>query len=240
MLTDRQNLILENIIKDYINFAEPIGSEFLDKKHNFGISPATIRNEMQELTDKGYLLQPHTSAGRVPTDKAYRMFVDNLFKDDSPKQDNFFDEFEQLHKEMKNSFSFFQEMTKRMADFSSSLALSYFPEEKILLKEGWENVLNEPEFEDANFMKGFIEVVEGLEKNISKISKTDNLEFKKTNIRVYIGKENPTAKTKEISVIISQTKFPKGKKGKIVLIGPKRMEYERNIGLMNAIQRLFQ
>jgi heat-inducible transcriptional repressor len=103
-----------------------------------------------------------------------------------------------------------------------------------MFKEGWENVLNEPEFEDANFMKEFIGAVEGLEKNI------DNLEFEQTNIKVYIGKENPTSKTKEFSVIVSQTNLPNGKKSKIVLVGPKRMEYERNIGLMSAMQRLFE
>lgn len=234
MLTERQNLILENIVKDYINSAQPISSEFLQEKHNFGVSPATIRNEMQELEEKGYLLQPHTSAGRVPTDKAYRMFVDNLFEEDDIEESNFFDEFDQLHREMQNSFSFFQEMTKRLAGFSSSLALSYLPEEKVMFKEGWENVLNEPEFEDANFMKEFIGAVEGLEKNI------DNLKFEKTNIKVYIGKENPTSKKKEFSVIVSQTNLPNGKKSKIVLVGPKRMEYERNIGLMSAMQKLFQ
>ncbi len=80
MITERQGEILNRIVKEYITLAEPVSSQLLEKKHKFGLSPATIRNEMQKLTDDGYLLQPHTSAGRVPTDKGYRFFVDKLLE----------------------------------------------------------------------------------------------------------------------------------------------------------------
>ena len=232
MITERQNLILEKIVKDYINSAQPVSSEFLQEKHNFDFSPATIRNEMQELTEKGYLLQPYTSAGRVPTDKAYRLFVDQLFEEPikgGPAPDW---DFKDIQAEIDDSFRFFQELTKKLADFSSSLALSYLPEEKVLIKEGWPNVLNEPEFKDTDFMKDFIDAVENLEKNI------DDLHFGKTSVKVYIGKENPTSKTKDFSIIVSQTKLPKGKKGKIVLMGPKRMEYGKNISIINSLNKL--
>ena len=66
------------IVKEYIDSAEPVSSQLLEKKYDFDISPATIRIEMQKLTDKGFLLQPHTSAGRIPSDKGYRFYVDNL------------------------------------------------------------------------------------------------------------------------------------------------------------------
>ena len=80
MLTQRQSEILDRIVRDYIALAEPVSSRLLEKKHDFGVSPATIRNEMQKLTDRGYLFQPHTSAGRVPTDRGYRFFVDELLE----------------------------------------------------------------------------------------------------------------------------------------------------------------
>ncbi len=74
--------ILHAIIKDYIATAEPVGSRTIAKKYNLGISPATIRNEMADLEEMGFLEQPHTSSGRIPSDKAYRIYVDQLMRVD--------------------------------------------------------------------------------------------------------------------------------------------------------------
>ncbi len=79
-LTGRKLKILQAIISDYVSSAEPVGSRTLSKKFDLGISPATIRNEMSDLEEMGYLTHPHTSAGRVPSDKAYRLYVDDLMK----------------------------------------------------------------------------------------------------------------------------------------------------------------
>lgn len=79
-LNDRKLKILQAIIKDYIYTAEPVGSRTLTKRYDLGVSPATIRNEMADLEDLGYLMQPHTSAGRIPSDKAYRLYVDTLME----------------------------------------------------------------------------------------------------------------------------------------------------------------
>ncbi len=80
MLNDRKLKILQAIIHSYITNAEPVGSRTIAKKYNLGVSSATIRNEMSDLEELGYLLQPHTSAGRIPSDKAYRLYVDNLMQ----------------------------------------------------------------------------------------------------------------------------------------------------------------
>ncbi len=77
---ERKFDILYSIIKDYIRTAEPVGSRTIEKKYNLGISSATIRNEMADLEEMGYLIQPHTSSGRIPSDKAYRMYVDQFMK----------------------------------------------------------------------------------------------------------------------------------------------------------------
>lgn len=77
-LTDRQKLILALVIHDYIETTEPVGSQSIVKRYNLGISPATVRNAMMDLTEAGYLRQPHTSAGRVPTEEGYRYFVRQL------------------------------------------------------------------------------------------------------------------------------------------------------------------
>jgi heat-inducible transcriptional repressor len=80
MLTDRQRMILNAIIDDYIRSAEPIGSRSISKRGDVGFSPATIRNEMADLEELGYLEQPHTSAGRIPSIKGYRYYVDHLVR----------------------------------------------------------------------------------------------------------------------------------------------------------------
>ena len=79
-LNDRKIRVLQAIIQDYIDTAEPVGSRTLSRKYSLGVSPATIRNEMSDLEELGYLTQPHTSSGRVPSDKGYRLYVDNLME----------------------------------------------------------------------------------------------------------------------------------------------------------------
>ncbi len=78
MLEDRRLAVLRAIVEDYVATHEPVGSKALVERHNLGVSPATIRNDMAALEDEGYIAQPHTSAGRVPTDLGYRLFVDRL------------------------------------------------------------------------------------------------------------------------------------------------------------------
>ncbi|MEV4011997.1 heat-inducible transcriptional repressor HrcA [Nonomuraea angiospora] len=78
MLDDRKLAVLRAIVEDYVSTNEPVGSKALAERHNLKVSPATVRNDMAALEEEGYITQPHTSAGRVPTDKGYRLFVDRL------------------------------------------------------------------------------------------------------------------------------------------------------------------
>ncbi|MFC0597479.1 heat-inducible transcriptional repressor HrcA [Streptomyces palmae] len=78
MLSERRLEVLRAIVQDYVGTEEPVGSKALTERHRLGVSPATVRNDMAVLEDEGYIAQPHTSAGRIPTDKGYRLFVDRL------------------------------------------------------------------------------------------------------------------------------------------------------------------
>ena len=80
-LTDRKKRILKAIIKTYMETGEPVGSRTISKDADLNVSSATIRNEMSDLTDMGYIVQPHTSAGRIPSDKGYRLYVDELMRE---------------------------------------------------------------------------------------------------------------------------------------------------------------
>jgi len=129
-LTDRQEKILNNLIREYINKAEPISSKLLKKEYGLNISPATIRNELQELTEQGYVAQPHTSAGRVPTEKAYRYFVDIIFSEnDSEFPDFIFKEIAEAKQNIENELKLAKELTKSLTEISLTLSFNRIEED---------------------------------------------------------------------------------------------------------------
>ncbi len=146
-LTPRQTQILKAIIEEYINSAEPVGSETLEKKYNFDVSPATIRNEMVRLTDMGLLKQPHTSAGRSPTPIALKYYVDNLMKtkdmsvaEEVAVKEKIWDYRQEVDKLLR-------EATKTLAEKTKALALTA-TNEGDLYYAGTANILEMPEFYD--------------------------------------------------------------------------------------------
>lgn len=237
-MTKRQGKLLDKIIREYINSALPVSSQLLDERYNFGISPATLRIEMQKLTDRGFLYQPHTSAGRVPTDKGYRFFVDELFEKGFP---DFGDKkssqmLKEIKKEIESSLRFTQTVTRILADNSSNLGLSYLLDEDILWKEGWKDIFEEPEFKEADFVSRFAKMLSCFERDIEKIT----LDFP-SETRVYIGKENPVSKNEDFSIVTAKFTFPElGYKGIFAILGPKRMNYNKNISLINSLTQLLK
>ena len=206
MITERQGEILNGIVQEYIKGAEPVSSKILEREHKFGICPATIRNEMQRLTQKGYLYQPHTSAGRIPTDQGYRFFVDKILEE----------EIEDLAKDLEMTWNV-RGITKFLARESSNLVLGYLASEKILWKEGWGEILQEPEFTQPGFVLKFAQIIDDFEENIEELFLPE--------IQIYIGRENPFSKTKDFSIITS---------GVFTILGPKRMDYNKNINLLSS------
>ncbi len=112
----RKMLVLKAVIDDYIETADPVGSRSIARKHNLGVSPATIRNEMADLEEIGYLRQPHISAGRVPSDKGYRFYVDVLMEpEDIPEE-----EWQKVHGDV---MAYRQEMDQLIHEASKILAV---------------------------------------------------------------------------------------------------------------------
>ncbi len=233
-LTERQKNILEITIRAYIESGLAVSSKFIEENYDLGVSPATIRAELYTLIEKGYLFQPHTSSGRVPTDKGYRFFVD-LLSDGEIKmlEDKIIREIRRMQKEVENRMRFMHEFTRLLAHTSSSLSLSYLPKENILLKEGWGEVFNDPEFDDANKVRSFMNVVGDFEKNIDYFSSDDS----KNCLSVYIGNEAPFSEKNDFSILVSRCKIL-NRKGVIAIIGPKRMAYDKNIFLVESIIKL--
>ena len=220
MITDRQKNILNELVKLYINNAKPVSSELLEEKSKLDFCPATIRGEMKRLTDMGYLKQPHTSAGRVPTNKGYRFFVDSL-NTDINSGINF--EFESINDDLK----LIETITRNMALLSSSLVFTYLNDKDFLWKDGWKEVFNNPEFKEPDFLSEFLETVDHFEKNIKKFNEEAD------QIRVYIGDEKPF-QAEDFSLIISKTRFP-NQDGILAILGPNRMAYDKNIELINSL-----
>lgn len=231
MIAERQKLILDAIIKEYIDSAQPISSKLLEKKHGFDVCPATIRNDMQRLTELGYLHQPHTSAGRVPTDKAYRFFVDNLLEQGVLEFKDIFDIETILHESTQDTFKLVPNLLKCLAETSSSLAVVHLFNKDFIWKEGWEELLKEPEFSQKDFIHSFTDFLKGFENSIKELE-TDS------DLRIFIGEENPVSKISDFSVISSRCYFPDNEKAMLALLGPKRMDYSKNISLMNSLIKL--
>ena len=225
-ITGRQEHILERIIREYIEKAQPISSQLIEKKCKLGICPATVRNEMQKLTDMGYVFQPHTSAGRIPTDKGYRFFVDRLLESEVSS----ILDMGEIEKELeeRDAFRWALNLTRYLSRASSSLAVSYLEDKNLFLKEGWEDLLREPEFGNRRTFSDFALLLESFDKVVREMKGV-------SEIKVFIGGENPAKGAKDFGMVVARCRFPQKTEGVISLLGPKRMSYNRNIGLLNSL-----
>jgi len=228
----RQQDLLLRIVEEYIDTARPVSSQMLEKKHDFGVCPATIRNEMQALTKTGYIFQPHTSAGRVPTDKGYRFFVDCLMEKQTKESGFDNTQIKKIFKQLnKDIFGLIEDLTEFLAQTSSGFALSYIFQKDFVAKNGWTELFNEPEFNKKDLALDFFGFLEDFEKGIKELKIN-------SSVKTFIGMENPFRKTKDFSIILSKCNFPKRKQGVISILGPKRMNYNKNIGLVNFCANL--
>ncbi len=235
-ITKRQQRVLEIVVEEYINLGEPISSHHIEEKYDLGVSPATIRNDLKSLVEKGYLNQPHTSAGRVPSDKGYRYFVNKLLKvkQQLHQNKNLEKRIRSIERRMDDQFKFLRELTGFLAGLSSSLTYSYLEDGDIFWKEGFEETLHLPEFEDVKKIYSFLSLVKEFE---SKFEKEFVNEVNNNQVRIYIGEESPL-KNKDFSIIVSCYPLSKNKKGFLAILGPKRMHYDKNINLINSLVKL--
>lgn len=159
VLTDRQIQILKAIIEEYIETAEPVGSQTLDKKFNLGVSPATIRNEMVRLTDNGFLKQPHTSAGRVPTPMALKFYIQNLMQQKEMSVTDEVSVKEKIWDYRMRRETLLREATKALADKTHTLAIATTNDGDIYYA-GAANLLDMLEFYDMIATKNLLTVLD--------------------------------------------------------------------------------
>ncbi|MEK7510443.1 MAG: hypothetical protein AAB567_02725 [Patescibacteria group bacterium] len=227
LLSDRQKDILTKTVSEYIYRAAPVSSRLLEEQCDLRISSATIRNELQVLKEKGFLTQPHFSAGSIPTDRGYRFFVDEISKQNGELPRNAMEEEHRGLQEIRDYVGFLQLLSRNLASCSSDLVVAYLPRQNIVWKEGWEMVLREPEFERKEYTLHFTKFISDVAARIRNF-KTEKL------IHIYIGKENPFSDMKEFSIILAEYSFLQ-EKGVISITGPKRMAYQTNIRLIKSL-----
>jgi len=228
MLKDRQQIILEAVIRGYIQTARPISSAELMDDLDLDISPATVRSEMLKLDELGYLEQPHTSAGRIPTDQGYRFFVDNAVNEVLLNR-NERDRIQELfaHNTIED---FARELSRTIAHITRAFT-AIGTDDDVLTDRGFTEILDEPEFQDINHVKQFGRLMDVLDEDMQSLAE-DHGE------RILIGVENPMKEARPYTMMITHWTHPKGFKGFLTIVGPRRMDYQKNISLIRFINRL--
>lgn len=214
-MTSRQQQLLYAIVEQYAEVASPVGSSLLAKV--FGVSSATIRAEMAELEREGYIMQPHTSAGRVPTDKGYRFYVNNLTEDRPALTEGRAEKAltSRVHdgglpeRTIRNAVDTLVELTHNLgiATIGQQLYMS-----------GLSNLFGQPEFIQAGQVQQVARLLDNLEPWLREAAPNEPLS-------VYIGRENPIGRSAGCSLIVSRFRSPFSDRSYIGVLGPTRQNY---------------
>lgn len=237
-LTKRQEGILFAIIEEYAEIATPVGSVTLAKL--FNVSSATIRSEMARLEDLGYIAQPHTSAGRVPTDAGYRYYVNTLSEEhsettDRPTKFSTHSNLEPKTSERESRVLKVRINSQERADFAIRCAVDSLVEltgnlglatiGDQLYTSGISRLFTQPEFLDSQRVQAVAELLDSLEPWLREAAPGQPLS-------IFIGQENPIGKTSQASLIISRFRSPYSDKSYIGILGPTRQNYSRVMSLV--------
>lgn len=223
-MTERQRKILSAIIEQYAEVASPVGSTLLAKL--FGVSSATIRAEMADLERMGYIGQPHTSAGRIPTDKGYRFYVNSLAEQseiDSPRRTT-----RALNARVQGSNlpeRTIKNAVDTLVELTHNLGLATIGNQ--LYMSGLGNLFGQPEFTTAGQAQQVARLLDNLEPWLNEAALNQPL-------NVYIGQENPVGRSAGCSLIISRFRSPYSDKSYIGVLGPTRQSYR---SVMNLVRK---
>lgn len=224
---DRKLYILKAIIENFIVSAEPVGSKYLLEKMELDISPATVRNEMASLEKMGLLYQPYTSAGRIPTTKGFRMYVDDLMG-------------EYLEQERHQQLLAIQTLQKEAMDeriyhavsllsrTCKNVCFATLPHVGKAYYLGLSNIMASPDIEAITVVK----ILEDRDMLIEQLSELPLDE----KIRVFIGEENIMEEIQSCSMIVTKFHARGLGEGVIGILGPKRMNYAFNMAALEQVK----
>lgn len=230
MLSERKKFLLETIVKEYVKTVQPVSSGMLVDKYKLDISPATVRNEMMELEEEGYIYQPHTSAGRVPTEATYELFIAELKTGKNRKRlkDG---ELKLLDHVFKREEAAYKQTAKAIAELSSAAVFWAFHKND-LYYTGLANLFAQPEFRETAAVCDLSVVIDRMEEIIDGM-------FEKLGDgeQVFIGSQNPFGDF--LSTVLVKYKN-NNQDGVFGILGPLRMEYGRNLALVEFIKEKFE
>lgn len=219
-LTQRQVQILKNLIEEYIETAEPVGSETLEKKHNLSASPATIRNEMVRLTELGYLQKPHTSAGRIPTPMGMKFYVKQLMKE---KELSVAEEValkERVWDYRERESRFLKELVRSLAEKTKSVAVATTQNGDVFAA-GYANILDMPEFYDIDITKNLLSAIDEFDTLHALCSGLTDDE----DVKVLVGEDLSPRLEGPYGFVFTKYKTPMNEIGEIGVLGPARLQY---------------
>lgn len=234
-LTERQTKILKSVVEEYMEKGEPVGSEALERKYELGVSPATIRNEMVKLTEAGYLKQPHTSAGRIPTKQAFKFYVNQLMEE---KQLSVAEEVAAKEKIWDSRFDFdrlMHEAVKALAEKTQALALAVVEEGKVY-HAGYANILSMPEFYDIDVTRTVLSIIE----EISEVKKLFEKSFGEGPIHLLLGDELGYEYLEPCGMVFTHFDGGPKKRGSLGVIGPERLNYPQVIPTIRYFGNLIE
>lgn len=232
-LTPRQVQILKSVVEEYIETAIPVGSDVLEKKYGIGVSPATIRNEMAALVTGGYLRQPHTSAGRIPSPRAIKFYVNQLMEEKKlsvaeevsakEKVDSGKDDFDKV----------MHQVTKALADQTHSLAIAATDKGEIW-HAGYAHILDIPEFYNIDVTSKVLTMIE-------EVRRIQELFFDKKiwdePVEILFGEELGWPNFESVGIIAYQCTTPYGRTS-LGVIGPMRFNYSTIIPVVRYFGNL--
>jgi heat-inducible transcriptional repressor len=222
-MTTRQELILKSIVEQYAEVASPVGSSLLAKL--FNVSSATIRSDMAELERSGMIMQPHTSAGRIPTDKGYRHYV-NLMSGQT--------ETEQADRRVERALAArtshgnvpertIKSVVDTLVDMTNNLGLATIGDQFYM--SGLSSLFGQPDFESHEQVRAVASLLDNIEPWLKEAAPNDPL-------NVYIGRENPIGRNSGCTLIVSRFRSPYSDNSYIGVLGPTRQSYRDTISLV--------
>lgn len=231
---ERRDRVLGIVVDQYVKTVTPVSSAYIAHESRLDLSSATIRNILAELEEDGLLTHPHTSAGRLPTEEGYRYFVDNLMHEIQLLEE----EKRRIKSEYQKNVSELETILEKTSEVMSEV--THYT--SIISVDGWQGklicrgtslVAGYPEFHDFNKIREILSMLEEKERILEII----NRELK-TKIKIYIGQETAFSKIENCSLAVSSFKKPNGPSGRIAVLGPTRMDYERVVSALGYISGL--
>lgn len=236
-LTPRQIKILKSLIEEFIETAKPVGSETLEKKYNFGVCPATLRNEMAKLTQMGYLKKQHSSAGRTPTTMGLKFYVRELM---TPRRLSVTEEVGVREKiqDYKNNFDLLlQETTKELSKRTGKMALAATAQGKVY-HFGAANLLDEPEYFDIDVTKTTLSLLDETDFWLQLIENLfSSSQHQEEEIHLLVG-QDLGMEFLEPCCFLYQDYEGGAYRGIIGIMGPARLPYEEVVPLVNYFAQL--